>query len=267
MIHSQSGEAGGAMKFDIFISYASEDKQLAKRLAEALQQAGLRVWYDDFELKLGDSISESVDAGLAESRFGVVIISRHFLHKPWPKRELRGLVSRELASGGRVILPIWHGISKNDLMEVSPPLADVLAVSTDKGVDHVATRILNVVGPEKARPIAPHGTATKILAWEVGSAAGGPPVDGLDGEYIVAGRHPDGSPYRGRATVKEYENVVIIASAIGASTFICQGRRELDVLKVYGDFEVEYRVQMDGTLEGTWGNGGVESLTPIKVLP
>lgn len=93
---------------------------------------------------MGDSLSESIDAGLAESRFGVIVISKHFLGKPWPKRELRGLVSRELAFGGKVLLPVRHEIAKEDLMAISPPLADVLAVSTSRGIGRVTEKILEV---------------------------------------------------------------------------------------------------------------------------
>ena len=121
------------MKYDVFISHASEDKDsVARPPAEALQQAGVQVWYDEFRLRVGDSLSESIDAGLAQSRFGVVIISKQFLKKPWPNGELRGLVSRELASGGRLLLRVWHETSKNELMAISRPLADVRAVSTSR---------------------------------------------------------------------------------------------------------------------------------------
>ncbi len=83
-------------KGDVFISHASEDKQtVAQPLADALQRAGVRVWIDVNELALGDSLSEMIDEGLAQSEFGVVIISPAFFAKHWPRKELSGLRARE----------------------------------------------------------------------------------------------------------------------------------------------------------------------------
>src|SRR5690348_16534827 len=65
-------------KWDVFISHASEDKQeIAAPLAAKLTQRGIAVWYDDFSLKIGDSLRASIDNGLINSRYGVVILSRN----------------------------------------------------------------------------------------------------------------------------------------------------------------------------------------------
>ena len=68
--------------FDVFISHATEDKEeVARPLAVALDAEGLRVWYDEFELKIGDSLHRKIDNGIARSRFGVVIISPSFFRE------------------------------------------------------------------------------------------------------------------------------------------------------------------------------------------
>jgi hypothetical protein len=90
---------------------------------------------------VGDSLSERIDRGLSASRFGVVIVSPAFLAKPWPKRELRGLVAKEMIGGEKVILPVWHGVDHGAVAEASPPLADVLAADSSEGVPAVADRI------------------------------------------------------------------------------------------------------------------------------
>jgi hypothetical protein len=97
--------------WDLFISHASEDKDdLARPLAQSLEQAGLKVWFDDFTLRIGDSLSRSINYGLAHSKYGIVIISKHFIAKEWPQKELAALFSKEDGST-KVILPIWHNIT------------------------------------------------------------------------------------------------------------------------------------------------------------
>jgi len=132
-------------KYDAFISYASEDKErVARPIAEALRNKGFRIWYDELELKIGKSLSESIDIGLSKSRFGIVILSTHFFSKSWPKRELRGLIAQEVA-GKSIILPVWHGISKEEVLLNSPPLADLVSISTEKGIPYVINGILEAL--------------------------------------------------------------------------------------------------------------------------
>ncbi len=137
------------LKWDVFISHASEDKEsFVRPLAIALQNLGLSVWYDEFSLRLGDSLSRSIDKGLASSAFGIVIISPHFVQKPWPEYELRGLVSREVGED-RVILPLWHGVTRKDVLAFSPSLADKVALNTT-GLDaqSVALHLLREIRPD-----------------------------------------------------------------------------------------------------------------------
>lgn len=137
-------------EFDVFISHASEDKvEVARPLAEALQVGGLRIWYDEFELKIGDSLRRKIDKGLASSRFGVVVLSKSFFAKGWPNYELDGLVTRAVG-GEQVILPIWHDITKQELIRYSPSLADKLARSTGTHtVEEIASEIIDVIKNSK----------------------------------------------------------------------------------------------------------------------
>jgi hypothetical protein len=98
-------------------------------LAAALSQHGFKVWYDEFELKVGDSLSKSIDHGLANSSYGIVVLSRAFFSKNWPQYELEGLTARQMV-GEKVILPIWHGITRDDILRYSPSLADKLAIDS-----------------------------------------------------------------------------------------------------------------------------------------
>jgi len=132
--------------FDVFISHASEDKDaIVRPLANALTEGGLEVWYDEFELRIGDSLRRKIDMGLVHSHFGVVVLSRSFFSKGWPNYELDGLVTRA-ASGGQVILPVWHEITKQELIEYSPSLADKVARSTaTHTAEEIAAEIIDVI--------------------------------------------------------------------------------------------------------------------------
>ena len=136
-------------RWDVFVSHASEDKaEFVEPLSAALAEFGIKVWFDGFTLSLGDSLSRSIDEGLARSRFGLVVLSPSFLAKRWPEYELRGLTAREMA-GRTVILPIWHNITKDDLLRFSPPLADKLAVnSTGLTPLQIAVHIVKHIRPE-----------------------------------------------------------------------------------------------------------------------
>ena len=71
--------------YDIFISHASENKkEIAKPLAQHLINLGFKVWYDDLSLKIGDSLRESIDKGIANSSYGFIIISKILLKKNGP---------------------------------------------------------------------------------------------------------------------------------------------------------------------------------------
>lgn len=138
-----------SVRWDFFICHASEDKDaIAKPLADSLRGSGLAVWYDEFSLSLGDSLRESIDQGLAKSRFGIVILSPHFFEKHWTKQELNGLAAREV-SGAKVILPVWHRIGPKEVRELSPMLADRVAVSTDQGLADVVEKILDAATRKK----------------------------------------------------------------------------------------------------------------------
>lgn len=135
--------------YDIFICHASEDKDdFVRPLAEQLREEHLEVWYDEFSMKVGDSLRRSIDLGISRSRFGVVVLSERFFQKRWPQRELDGLVARQMTNGEITVLPVWLGISAKEICAYSPPLADVVAVAADRGLEHVVQEIVKRVRPQ-----------------------------------------------------------------------------------------------------------------------
>ena len=139
-------EDNSVREYDVFVSHASEDKEsVARPLAEKLRQLGLRVWFDEFELKIGDSLRRKIDKGLANSKFGVVILSKSFIKKGWANYELDGIITKSV-SGQQVVLPIWHDITKQEVIDYSPSLADKLARNTAiSTIEEIAEEINGVV--------------------------------------------------------------------------------------------------------------------------
>ncbi|MEZ0470097.1 DUF1883 domain-containing protein [Luteimonas salinilitoris] len=135
-----------AREHDVFISHAFEDKDAVVRpLAAALVAEGLNVWYDEFELRIGDSLRRKIDQGLANSRVGLVVLSHAFIAKGWTNYELDGIVTRSV-SGEQVLLPIWHNISKQEVVAYSPSLADKVARSTaTHTVEEIAKEISELI--------------------------------------------------------------------------------------------------------------------------
>jgi hypothetical protein len=137
------------MLFDVFICHASEDKdEFVRPLAERLKENHIEVWYDEFSLKVGDSLRRSIDIGLAKSRYGIVVLSKNFFSKQWPQWELDGLVQRQNEAKANLILPIWHNISKKEVLTFSPPLADKVAIRSAKGLNYVVSQLLKTIQPE-----------------------------------------------------------------------------------------------------------------------
>ena len=132
--------------YDVFISHTTEDKgEVVRPLAKALIARNVRVWYDEFELRIGDSLRGKIDEGLANSRFGIVVLSPTFFEKKWPQYELDALVVREMADKS-VILPIWHKITEDEIIDHSPRLVDKIARNTsDFTIDEIAQEIAEVI--------------------------------------------------------------------------------------------------------------------------
>lgn len=117
-------------EYDVFISHASEDKTpFVEELVKALQDKDVKVWYDSLSIAWGDSLRKQIDDGLKKSRFGIVVLSENYIKKGWTQYELDGLFDIEMAKG-KTILPIWHNITKQQVMDFSPTLAGRKALTS-----------------------------------------------------------------------------------------------------------------------------------------
>lgn len=118
-------------RYDVFISHASEDKDdFVEPLARALQAASINTWYDSDQIGWGQSIRQSIDRGLINSRFCIIVLSPSFLKKYWTNYELNGIFQKDSTNEGSVILPIWHNVTRDEIQTKNLTLTDMLAMNS-----------------------------------------------------------------------------------------------------------------------------------------
>jgi hypothetical protein len=130
-----------------FISHDSRDKEsLVRELALELSKLMCPVWYDEYSLKVGDSLRSSIEQGLKEAKKCVVVLSPNFLsNEGWGKAEFDSIFTREILEKSNVILPVWHNVEVQEVYQYSPRLADKVGLSSSLGVPELARRLSNVI--------------------------------------------------------------------------------------------------------------------------
>lgn len=118
--------------YDVFVSHAWEDKEgFVDEFVAELEKLNIKVWYDKQRIKWGDSMRARIDEGLKKSKFGIAVISPDYIAdgKYWTKAELDGLFQLESVNG-KMLLPIWHNITKQQVIDYSSIIASKLAMTT-----------------------------------------------------------------------------------------------------------------------------------------
>jgi len=136
-------EKASVANIDVFLSHDSRDKETFVRdLNVALSKKLIRTWLDEKSLMIGDRLTSKINEGLIKSRYCIVVLSKHFLENTgWCDREYRSIVSREINEKRDVLLPIWHGVTKADIIQYNLELADRVALNTNMGAASIAGRI------------------------------------------------------------------------------------------------------------------------------
>lgn len=149
-LHEQSGY-NDAPDYDVFVSHAWEDKEsFVDEFVQALRDKKLKVWYDTQKMKWGDSMRSKIDEGLRHSKFGVAVLSPDYIAdgKYWTKAELDGLFQLE-SINGKMLLPIWHNLTKKQVMDFSPIIAGKLAMNTASMTpDEIAGQLVELLHEE-----------------------------------------------------------------------------------------------------------------------
>jgi class 3 adenylate cyclase len=180
---------------DVFISHASEDKNaIARPLAEQLRAAGRSVWFDEYELLLGDSLREKISEGLRHSRVGLVILSPSFFAKEWGRWELDGLTARQIAGEQNVVLPVWHGVGLDDVRSYSSPLANLVAVNSSDGVKAIAAAVQRVLRARAAGGTREVALSEARASKDAAPALQGPRTGPIQRSVLVLEVEPSGHP-------------------------------------------------------------------------
>jgi hypothetical protein len=132
-----------------FLSHDSRDKDdLVRPLADKLRSMLCPVWYDEYSLEPGDSLRESIDKGLRISKRCVIVLSGNFMgNSGWTKAEFNAALNRHISSGGKVVIPIWHGVGRAEVAEYSPIVVDLVALNSTTGIEQLATRLYQLLMP------------------------------------------------------------------------------------------------------------------------
>lgn len=128
---------------EAFICHDFRDKDpFVRELAAKLQSFLVSVWYDEYSLKPGDSLRASIEKGLKECRKCILVLSPNFVtNDGWTKAEFDSVFTREILEKQRITIPIWHGVSKEEVYNYSPRLLDLVAIRSSVGVEEVARSV------------------------------------------------------------------------------------------------------------------------------
>lgn len=123
---------------DVFICHASEDKEkIVRNLVLEFDKASISYWYDEAEIKWGDSILEKVNSGLGKSKYIIIILSDNFISKKWPQKELNAALNMEASSGVIKVLPVIVG-TKDNIFQKFPLLHDKSFISWNNNPSEIA---------------------------------------------------------------------------------------------------------------------------------
>ena len=127
-------------KYDVFISHANKDKlDYVDELYLSLRRLGINIFYDSEVLSWGDNWKQAILDGTAQSEFAIIVISNQFFGREWAERELNEFLQQQNENGQKIILPLLHGISFDELNAHYPELEHIQSLKTsDHSKDTIA---------------------------------------------------------------------------------------------------------------------------------
>lgn len=131
-----------------FISHDWRDKEaVARPIAITLKGMRCPVWYDEFSLRVGDKLRDSIEKGLKTCKKCILVLSANFFsNEGWTKKEFDSIFTREILEETSLVLPVWYGVTKREVYDYSPSLANVVGLNWDLfGPDEVCRRLFRVI--------------------------------------------------------------------------------------------------------------------------
>lgn len=172
-----------------FVCHASEDKDLARRIATDFHSAGIETFFDEWDITSGQSVRGRIDEGLAASTHVVVLLTEKSLSKPWVNAEIDAAFVRKVAGQGTLI-PVRYQLPFDRL----PPL--LAALRSPEIVDYardIHTLIEDIKGVSRRPPVV--ATEERMPLWS--RSAGLSPLAAQVAELFVrlstSGRSSSGS--------------------------------------------------------------------------
>ena len=119
--------------YDVFISHASSDKEeYVNNLKSSIDKLGVNIFYDKDTIQWGDEWKKKLLEGIKTAEFAIIVISEKFFGREWTEKELNDFLKRQNSNGQKIILPILHKISFDQLKEQYPSIADIQAIDSNK---------------------------------------------------------------------------------------------------------------------------------------
>ena len=133
MVSVPKYKADSLPEYDVFISHANKDKlNFVDELNESLRKLGVNIFYDKDTLEWGDNWKKKILEGTRKAEFAIIVISENFFDREWTEKELGELLNRQNRNGQKLILPIVHNITNEDLRNKYPAVADIQAIDSQK---------------------------------------------------------------------------------------------------------------------------------------
>jgi len=146
----------------VFISYSHVDKDIVDKIAKALVKERINIWVDRWELNIGDSIVQKVQAALGDSDALLVILSKASVESEWCKKELNVGLIREIEEKKTVLLPVLIEKCERPLFLKDKYYAD-LSTDFDEGIRKIVESVARVISTEKGR----NSIMNSLIDWGI----------------------------------------------------------------------------------------------------
>jgi hypothetical protein len=132
----------------VFLSYTSEDKSLASKIAHSLLANGIDTWWDEWCITAGDSLRQKIDEGLGNCTHFVVLLTPGSLNKPWVNQEMDSALVLKLKSQVAKFIPLRHDLSVDQL----PPLLQGMLSPSIEDIDQDIQQLVNDIHGVTKKP-------------------------------------------------------------------------------------------------------------------